>query len=134
MYRSEAIFSKTLCSQLVEFHQRIESGETGAGIPDLYIRFKFTECWVELKNHKYLSVKDKSWTIRWRKGQQAWALKYRQASMHSRCTYTAVAMSDGYIVIPMVRRYFKNIVQRSDVFRMTKLGDVIDVLRKECKV
>ena len=76
-YRNEAAFSKALCAAMRAkgiFVQRIESGETGKGIPDLFVITKGIPMWIELKRvhghipaHSGLSV-----SIPWRPGQQAW--------------------------------------------------------------
>lgn len=134
MYRSEASFSQALCRQLTAisvFHQRIESGETGRGIPDLCIFWLTGEMWVELKRDPRLSIKDPSWQIRWRKGQQAWMLKYRRAS--NKLAYTVAVLSDGFIIIPMNKRYVHNVVYATDVITASKLTEVISILKKQTK-
>lgn len=74
-YKNEARFSKAVCEKLREkgyFVQRIESHETGKGIPDIYAVSPIGQAvWIELKRaHKNCpSVEDK---IQWRPGQQAW--------------------------------------------------------------
>lgn len=47
----EKTFSKLFISHLPKLahHQRIETGLTGRGIPDINICFEAEECWVELK-------------------------------------------------------------------------------------
>lgn len=132
MYRSEAHFSRQLCKMLtakVPVVQRIESHETGRGIPDLYLRWKQHEMWIELKNDYRISINDNEWEIKWRKGQQAWMFKYWVTS--GRCCYTIVAMKDGYVIIPMNKRYIKNIVLASDVWKMNRLADIYRVLHVE---
>ena len=110
MYRSEAHFSRALLSVLnlrVPFVQRIESGVTGSGIPDLWLRWVPAEMWAELKNDPYVSINDPYWKIKWRKGQQAWAQDYRISC--GRITYTIVAMRDGFIIIPMNKNLSRRI-------------------------
>lgn len=74
-YRNEAAFSKALVTAMRAkgiFVQRIESGETGKGIPDLFIITKGTPMWIELKRiHTTCSGKP-FLEIPWRPGQQAW--------------------------------------------------------------
>lgn len=54
------------------FVQRIESGETGKGIPDLFVITKGTPMWIELKRvHESVGFKA-ALEIPWRPGQQAW--------------------------------------------------------------
>ena len=129
-YKSEAMFSRAFCRGLTErniFYQRIESGETGRGIPDVYIRLKQREVWVELKNDYRISLHDPLFQIKWRPGQQAWHLKYKKAAGTHFC-YTCVALKDGFILIPMRKRYLKNIVQSSDVWKFEKLADIFALI------
>lgn len=74
-YRNEAAFSKALCTAMRNrgiFVQRIESGETGKGIPDLFVITKGVPMWIELKRiHSTCSGKQVL-EIPWRPGQQAW--------------------------------------------------------------
>lgn len=72
-YRTENAFSKALVAALKRkgaFVQRIESGGTGRGIPDLYCIINNKAVWIELKrvHHKASGYE----TIPWRPGQQAW--------------------------------------------------------------
>lgn len=74
-YKNEAAFSKALCQALRKhnyFVQRIESGTTGKGIPDIYcVAANGKDIWLELKRvHKKCSNNVE--TISWRPGQQAW--------------------------------------------------------------
>jgi hypothetical protein len=130
--QSEAGFSHALVLELKKSHafvQRIESGITGVGIPDIYVRWKEWEAWIELKQMNYYSIYDNDiWTIPWRKGQRAWATAYYKIS--GMYTYTAVILKDGYIVIPMNKRYKDNIVNLNDVLLMTDLKDVVDVIKR----
>jgi len=131
VYKTEAMFSRALCDMLANkpvMVQRIESGETGRGIPDLYLRLKKREVWIELKNHKDQSIHQRVWFVRWRRGQQAWATKYRQSS--GLCTFTLVAMKDGYLWIPMLTRYIKNkVILNTYIQRGTALHDVWTILQ-----
>ena len=133
MYRSEGHFSRAICNMLFDkiMYRRIESGETSVGIPDLWLRFPEREVWVELKNCNRLSINDKRWEIPWRKGQQSFAVEYMKAT--GQHTYTAVAMNDGYVVIPMHKRYTKNIVFADDTYRMTRLKDIYIILESEVR-
>jgi hypothetical protein len=56
--------------------QPIESGETGLGIPDMFIRTESKSAWVEFKNTKYLLVYP--YTVPFRPGQCAWLERYYQ--------------------------------------------------------
>lgn len=127
-YKSEAAFSRALMVMLHRHKhcmaQRIESGETGVGIPDLYIRIKHRELWLELKNMKYASLYDNGWEIPWRRGQQSWAHEYHRVS--GQCTYTVVALKNGFLWIPMDRQYVSNWVgqQSVGIERATQLNDI----------
>lgn len=74
-YRNEAAFSKALCTAMRAkgiFVQRIESGETGKGIPDLFVITKGTPMWIELKRIHGTCSDKRTLEIPWRPGQQAW--------------------------------------------------------------
>jgi hypothetical protein len=105
---------------------RIESGETARGIPDLYIRNNKREYWIELKNIKRDSVYRAVWQIPWRPGQQAWALRYKRCS--GLCSYTIVALKDGYMLVPMRGRFKNNTVFNDQCIRMTTLSDVVECI------
>lgn len=72
-YKNEAAFSRSLVSAMRNkgiFVQRIESGETGKGIPDIYAIVGTQAIWIELKRvHHSIHAWEK---IPWRPGQQAW--------------------------------------------------------------
>jgi hypothetical protein len=130
MYSSESAFSSALLNALKAkakrlLIQRIESGETARGIPDLYLRNNKREYWIELKNIHQL-VNSTAWKIPWRPGQQTWASQYKRYS--GNYTYTIAALQDGYIIIPMNNMYKDNIVYRQQCIRMTKLGDVVNCI------
>lgn len=74
-YRNEAAFSKALCTAMRNrgiFVQRIESGETGKGIPDLFVITKGVPMWIELKRVHGTCSGKQFLEIPWRPGQQAW--------------------------------------------------------------
>ena len=55
--------------------QPIESGVTGVGIPDLFVRTCKVDCWCEVK----IAKPNKDWTwvrINWRPGQLRWIGEY----------------------------------------------------------
>ena len=91
---NEATFSKLVKSHLpVGAHwQRIETGSTGTGIPDINICFKGKEIWVELKLIKGKRV-DLTPT------QVAWLMKRAKAGGHTwilaRHTYDGVRIGKG---------------------------------------
>lgn len=128
-YSSEAAFSRALVPLLNDQFrcvQRIESGETGRGIPDIYIRGRRHELWVELKNMKHCSIYDGSWEVPWRQGQQAWHLNYYKAGGWP--VLTIVALRDGFMVILMTKRFKRNIVLHHEVTLMTSIRDVLNIL------
>jgi hypothetical protein len=54
--------------------QRIESGSTASGIPDMFIQCPFFNAWVELKQ---VTPKKDIFSMPWRPGQMAWIKKYK---------------------------------------------------------
>jgi len=132
MYKSEAAFSKALCDKLkahCPLIQRIESGETGRGIPDIFLVYKKQGIWIELKNDRSQYISGQMYEIKWRRGQQSWALKYYKAT--GKCTYTVVALNNGFLIIPMNQRYRDNIVMAHDCYRGTVLADIIEAISIE---
>ena len=99
-YRNEAAFSKALVTAMRAkgiFVQRIESGETGKGIPDLFVITKRTPMWIELKRiHDTCSDKF-AVDIPWRPGQQAWL---SNVSSRGVPTMTLACFNDGILRIP----------------------------------
>lgn len=99
-YRNEAAFSKALVTAMRAkgiFVQRIESGETGKGIPDLFIITKGVPIWIELKRiHDTCSDKF-AVSIPWRQGQQAWLFDVRSRGV---ATATLACFDDGILKIP----------------------------------
>ena len=74
-YRNEAAFSKALVTAMRAkgfFVQRIESGETGKGIPDLFVITHGVPMWIELKRIHGTCSNKQFLEIPWRPGQQAW--------------------------------------------------------------
>jgi hypothetical protein len=109
--------------------QRIETGETGRGVPDVYLRGPKREMWVELKNDRFSSVLDYKWRIDWRAGQQAWAYEYRKHSgSHS---FTAVCFKNGCILIPMIKVFNDKIVTNDCVAGFESVSALCnDILRE----
>ena len=111
-YRNEAAFSKALCTAMRAkgiFVQRIESGETGKGIPDLFVITKGVPMWIELKRiHDTTPVTDTgAVTIPWRPGQQAWL--HDVTCRGVRCM-TLACFDNGILQISHERIYTANIV------------------------
>lgn len=112
MYKTEHEFSKSFSDRLTKARlmvTRIESHNTGNGIPDMFVCGRGLDTWLELKNDPKLSIKDKVIKVAWRPGQLAWMYTYFQKHMFKNCL-TLVAASDGIFVIPMTEIYTNHIV------------------------
>ena len=113
MYKTEHDFSKSFSDRLVKAKlmvTRIESHNTGNGIPDMFVCGRGLDTWLELKNDPKLSIKDKAIKVAWRPGQVAWMYTYFQKHMFKNCL-TIVAASDGIFIIPMTKLFNNHIVQ-----------------------
>lgn len=112
MYKTEHDFSKSLSDRLAKARlmvTRIESHNTGNGIPDIFVCGRGLDTWLELKNDPKLSIKDKAIKVAWRPGQIAWMYTYFQKHMFKNCL-TLVAASDGIFIIPMTSAFKDHIV------------------------
>lgn len=107
MYKTEHDFSKSLSDRLAKaglMVTRIESHNTGNGIPDMFVCGRGLDTWLELKNDPKLSIKDKVIKVAWRPGQVAWMYTYFQKHRTKSCL-TLVAASDGIFIIPMTATF-----------------------------
>ncbi len=107
MYKTEHDFSKSLSDRLTKaglMVTRIESHNTGNGIPDMFVCGRGLDTWLELKNDSKLSIKDKVIKVAWRPGQVAWMYTYFQKHRTKSCL-TLVAASDGIFIIPMIATF-----------------------------
>lgn len=98
-YRNEAAFSKALVTAMRNkgiFVQRIESGETGKGIPDLFVITMGTPMWIELKRIHDTCSNKQYVEIPWRPGQQAWM---NDAQSRGVCCMTLACFDDGILKI-----------------------------------
>lgn len=130
MYRSEALFSEAFVSLLRSrgyMVQRIESAETGVGIPDVYAVKDGKHYWIESKNLPYQELSGSCFKVPWRKGQQAWAQAYRRFS--GKVSYTVCALKETIAIIPMVKVFRGNIVQYSDCIMCDTVGSVERAIR-----
>ena len=112
MYKTEHDFSKSLSDRLAKaglMVTRIESHNTGNGIPDMFVCGRGLDTWLELKNDPKLSVKDKVIKVAWRPGQVAWMYTYFQKHRTKNCL-TFVAASDGIFIIPMTATFKDHLV------------------------
>lgn len=143
LFKNENSFCNYIKKYLLDYFgmvQRIESGSTARGIPDLYI--VDIDQWVELKCQNDLSLQDDKWTIDWRAGQQAWAAQYYMAKEKlykvygnrvnsNRYTVTLVAMKDCIALIKM-KMVFDNNTIRKDI---AKESFLISFFNKEgCEI
>ena len=111
-YRNEAAFSKALVTALRNrgwFVQRIESGETGKGIADIYtVSPTGVAMWIELKRvHMNIPSKINFVDIPWRPGQQAWLSvlhTYKQK------VFTLACFDNGILRIPHHTVWQQNLV------------------------
>lgn len=111
-YRNEAAFSKALVTTLRNkgwFVQRIESGETGKGIADIYtVSPTGVAMWLELKRvHMNIPSKINFVDIPWRPGQQAWLSvlhTYKQK------VFTLACFDNGILRIPHHTVWQQNLV------------------------
>ena len=107
MYKTEHDFSKSLSDRLAKaglMVTRIESHNTGNGIPDIFVCGRGLDTWLELKNDTKLSINDKVIKVAWRPGQVAWMYTYFQKHRTKSCL-TLVAASDGIFIIPMTATF-----------------------------
>ena len=112
MYKTEHEFSKSLSDRLAKaglMVTRIESHNTGNGIPDMFVCGHGLDTWLELKNDPKLSVKDKVIKVAWRPGQVAWMYTYFQKHRTKNCL-TFVTVSDGIFIIPMTATFKDHVV------------------------
>lgn len=109
-YRNEAAFSKALVTAMRNkgiFVQRIESGETGKGIPDLFVITQKVPMWIELKRVHDICSHKRYVEIPWRPGQQAWLHDVRARGVS---TMTLACFDDGILRIPHTVIWGKNLV------------------------
>ena len=112
MYKTEYEFSKSLSDKLTKaglMVTRIESHNTGNGIPDMFVCGHGLDTWLELKNDHKISIKDKVIKVAWRPGQVAWMYTYFQKHRIKSCL-TLVAASDGIFIIPMTTAFKDHMV------------------------
>lgn len=127
-YRNEAAFSNAFVKHLRNygwFVQRIESGTTGRGIPDIYcVSPQGNAFWFELKRvHTDFGWSSHKYKIPWRPGQQAWLHcihSYKQQA------YTLCCYNNVIVVIPHNKMYEEDSISCRDVVeRWYKWSDVV---------
>lgn len=117
-YRNEAAFSKAVVAHLRKqgwFVQRIETGSTGRGVPDIYaISPVGIPFWLELKREHKSALRCSEVQIHWRPGQQAWL--YAVAKTYKQLCYTLAAFDDCILVISHSEgRYIEDMVRVKNV-------------------
>ena len=127
-FRDEASFSAALCASFTRrgiFHQRIESGTTGRGIPDLYCVLSEGPVWVELKRVHANALSGSIHTVGWRPRQQTWM--YTQWKKGGVMCYTLCAFNDCIVKVPMTRIYHHKIIdliKYKDIKILRSVNDV----------
>ena len=125
-YKNEAEFSHAVCRYLRNkgwFVQRIESGETGKGIPDLYIISPTgVAIWIELKReHLDTAGISSSVYVHWRQGQQAWLHSITKLKQKA---YTLACFDNVILQIPHEVIYKDNLVNLSGVTFINSLSQL----------
>ena len=122
-YRNEAAFSKALCAHLRAagwFIQRIETGSTGRGVPDIYaISPQGEAMWLELKRvHK--SAKGLHFlAVPWRPGQQAWLL---QVTKMKQTAKTLVACDDCIVMVSHFHIWQNDIIKLNECVKIPSIS------------
>ena len=107
MYKTEAAFSRSLSTRISKSNaqvQKIESHDTGNGIPDLFVQGWGYDCWIELKNDNSLGPYAKEIKVKWRPGQQGWAHVYGICHK-DKVSLTVIACAYGLYIIPMTQLF-----------------------------
>lgn len=111
-YKNEAAFSKAVCAHLRKqgyFVQRIETGSTGRGVPDIYaVSIAGKAMWLELKRVHTNAAGKRYVTIPWRPGQQAWL--HLIVTSYKQTAYTLAAFNDCILLIQHEGIYRNDIV------------------------
>ena len=139
MYKTEHEFSKSFSDRLAKARlmvTRIESHNTGNGIPDMFVCGRGFDTWLELKNDTKLSIKDKQIKVAWRPGQIAWMYTYFQKHI-TKCCLTLVAASDGIFIVPMTSAFKDHIVLNPqsisyDDLRWINIWHVLEAMSTYC--
>lgn len=130
-YPNEHSFAAYFTKQLKNmgyFVQRIESGMTGKGIPDLFAVINGIPMWIEFKREHY-AIRPKN-KISWRPGQRAWL---RRVGINMMC-YTIVMFDD--IIGVITHGYYPkkpidypgNHVNREQIFESSSMGQIVKYL------
>ena len=139
MYKTEHEFSKSFSDRLAKARlmvTRIESHNTGNGIPDMFVCGRGLDTWLELKNDSKLSIKDKVIKVAWRPGQVAWMLTYFQQH-RTKCCLTLVAAPDGIFIVPMTEPFINHLVYNPqsisyEDLKWINIARVLDAMSTYC--
>ena len=124
MIRNEAEFSNQLVTFWRSKHyfvQRVETGRVNRGVPDIYVSNSEVSYWVELKK-----VHTKAYSgmmIPWRPGQQGWMLEHYIVT--KKPCITIVHCEDCILVIPMTKRYTRNIIKLHEIKVVHSISELI---------
>lgn len=106
-YKTEAEFSRAF-SKVLKAHnlfvQRLESGSTGNGIPDMFIQGYGSDLFIENKRVKK-DFNPAIINIPWRPGQVAWMLLYYKNHLKRKACFTCICFNNCIIFIPIVKPY-----------------------------
>lgn len=114
--KNEAAFSEKLSRALRDYGvmiQRIESGSTGLGIPDTYVRTSKKSLWMELKN-MYFPVTI-NLVVPFRPGQYGWLKRHAKLGGIS---VLAIATPDGFYF------YHNDTIQKEYVAPLSASADL----------
>lgn len=104
MPKNEMMFGRWLIQKLTKRYgvmvTRLESHYTANGIPDLFVCGNGSDVFIELKTDNNLTVSDTKIKVKWRPGQQAWALDYAINHLYRKNTVTLISVQDGLILVP----------------------------------
>jgi hypothetical protein len=126
MMKSETDFSHHLQPELRKakcFVQAIESGLTGTGIPDLFIKTKRNPLWMELK-HLYYPLGD-AFDVPYRPGQYPWLTRYCEKGGIS---VLGISYNGGFMFFAndhIGERYTKPFFEEGDLFLEKINGKII---------
>lgn len=124
-YRNEAEFSAAVVRHLRKygwFVQRIETGTTGRGVPDIYaISPDKQAMWLELKRVHCCAKGRSVLKIPWRPGQQAWL---REVTARGQRCFTLACCDDFILQISHKQIWSNDCVELSKCGRIARINDL----------
>lgn len=122
-YCNEAAFSKAVCAHLRKqnwFVQRIETGSTGRGVPDIYaISPDRQAMWLELKRVHINAKGRHQIVVPWRPGQQAWL---HQVTKMGQTAMTLIACNDCIVMARHWHLYKNDILPLSQCQKIPSIS------------